>query len=64
MRSVIVGTRGRRTTATLQEVASFFGLGHPDSASNLIRRAENALAPSPELQWELEGIERLRRNTD
>ncbi len=39
----------RRTTATLRELAEPFGLCHPDSVSNLIRRAERALAESPKL---------------
>ncbi len=54
----------RRTTITLREVASLFGLGHPDSASNLIRRAESALAQSPKLRLDLENIERLLTNAD
>ena len=39
----------RRTTATLRELAEPFGLCHPDSVRNLIRRAERALAESPKL---------------
>jgi hypothetical protein len=31
----------------LQELAAPFGLNHPDSVSNLIRRAEQQLAQSP-----------------
>ncbi len=37
----------RRTTAPLGELATAFGLTHPDSVSNLIRRAEKKLAGSP-----------------
>jgi len=37
----------RRTTATLRELTEAFGLTHPDSVSNLIRRAEKALADTP-----------------
>ncbi len=37
-------------------------IGHPDSASDLIRRAESALAQSAELRLELENIERLLTN--
>jgi hypothetical protein len=40
----------RRTTATLRQLAEPFGLGHPDSVSNLIRRAERQLAASPKLK--------------
>ena len=50
--------------ATLRAVASLSGLGHPDSASNLIRRAESALAQSPKLRLDLENIERLLTNAD
>jgi len=53
----------RRTTTTLRELANLFGLGHPDSASNLIRRAENELEASKRLRSELEKIERLLVNT-
>ena len=54
----------RRTTATLRELAELFGLGHPDSVSNLIRRAEKELAESKRLQSDLENIERLFLNTN
>jgi putative transposase len=37
----------RHTTTTLRELAAPFGLNHPDSVSNLIRRAEKQLAQSP-----------------
>jgi len=47
----------RRTTATLRELAELFGLGHPDSTSNLIRRAEQELAQSSTLRSDLETIE-------
>jgi hypothetical protein len=53
----------RRTTATLREVAAFFGPSHPDSASNLIRRADKALAQSTTLRANLEEIERPLLNT-
>jgi chromosomal replication initiation ATPase DnaA len=47
----------RRTTATLREVARWFGLTHPDSASNLIRRAERQLSKSRAYQSDLKKIE-------
>ncbi len=47
-----------RTTATLRERAALFGLGHPDSVSNLIRRAEKAIAQSAALNKNLEQIEK------
>jgi chromosomal replication initiation ATPase DnaA len=37
----------RHMTATLRDLAAPFGLIHPDSVSNLIRRAEKHLAQSP-----------------
>jgi len=37
----------RHTTATLRDLAAPFGLNHPDSVSNLIRRAGEHLAQSP-----------------
>jgi hypothetical protein len=36
----------RHTIATLRDLAAPFGLNHPDSVSNLIRRAEKHLAQS------------------
>jgi REP element-mobilizing transposase RayT len=36
----------RRTTSTLRELATFFGLTHPDSMSNLTRRAGKSIAES------------------
>ena len=46
----------RYTTATLRDLAGQFGLSHPDSVSNLTRRAEKALAKSRALQADLETI--------
>ncbi len=48
----------RRTTATLRELAALFGLGHPDSVSNLIRRAEKAIGQSAALKKDIEQIEK------
>ena len=36
----------RRTTSTLRELATFFGLTHPDSMSHLTRRAGKSIAES------------------
>jgi len=36
----------RHTTATLRDLAAPFGLNHPDSVNNLIRRAEEHLGQS------------------
>ena len=43
----------RQTTATLRELAPYFGLSHPDSVSNLIRRAEKRLSASAKYRKEL-----------
>ena len=49
----------RRTTATLRELAMAFGLSHPDSVSNLIRRAEKAISQSKAQKQDLERIDEL-----
>jgi putative transposase len=49
----------RRTTATLRELAAAFGLSHPDSVSNLIRRAENAISLSKSRKQDLARIHEL-----
>jgi hypothetical protein len=49
----------RRTTATLRELATAFGLSHPDSVSNLIRRAQNAISGSKSKKEDLERIDEL-----
>lgn len=49
----------RRTTATLRELATAFGLSHPDSVSNLIRRAEIAISASKSQRQDIERIEEL-----
>ncbi len=49
----------RHTTATLRELAPAFGLSHPDSVSNLIRRAQTAISNSRTKKLELERIEKL-----
>ncbi len=47
----------RHTTATLRELATAFGLTHPDSVSNLIRRAQTAISTSKTQKLVLERIE-------
>ena len=47
----------RRTTATLRELATFFGLTHPDSMSNLTRRAEKSISESPQVRKHIKRIE-------
>jgi REP element-mobilizing transposase RayT len=54
----------RHTTATLRELASPFGLRHPDSVSNLIRRAQRALTASSRLKKEQAEIEHRLLKTE
>ncbi len=46
----------RYTTATLHDFAGQFGLSHPDSVTNLTRRAEKVMAKSRALHADLEAI--------
>ena len=46
----------RLTTLTLRELAEKFSLAHPDSLSNLARRAEQVLAKSSTLRREVEAL--------
>lgn len=54
----------RHTTATLRELAEPFGLRHPDSVSNLIRRAEREIAGSKKLQKTVATINQKLRKTE
>ncbi len=45
-RDVAAWLARRVTTATLRELSFPFGLSHPDSVRNLIRRAEHAMEKS------------------
>ena len=49
----------RRTTATLRDLATAFGFSHPDSVSNIIRRAETAIQGSAKFAKEAEQATRL-----
>ena len=53
----------RKTTATLRDLASHFGLSHPESVSNLIRRAESELAKSARMRKDISAIEVLLDKT-
>jgi chromosomal replication initiation ATPase DnaA len=44
------------TTSTLRELASVFGLGHPDSVRNLTRRVDRALCDSRKLRRDIAAI--------
>jgi hypothetical protein len=49
-RNVAAWLTRRLTTATLRELARLFGLSYPGSVSNLLRRAERAVAESSRLR--------------
>ena len=51
----------RNTTATLRDLAGHFGLSHPDSVSNLIRRVDRELARSTRMEKDKIAIEALLR---
>jgi REP element-mobilizing transposase RayT len=48
----------RYSGATLRELSSDFGLGHPDGSANLVRRAKKQLEESAQLQRDRDRIER------
>ncbi len=49
--------------ATVRELSAAFGLTHPDSVRNLIRRADRALLDSRILHGEIEAIRHRLPNT-
>lgn len=51
----------RSTPATLRGLAPHFGLTHPESVSNLVRRAERLLGKSPRFR---NNVERLRTSLE
>jgi len=63
-RDVAAWLARRVTTATLRELSSPFGLGHPDSVRNLIRRAEQAMQQSRMFRKEVDQILRTLRKKD
>jgi REP element-mobilizing transposase RayT len=58
-RDVAAWLARRRSSATLRELAPAFGLSHPDSVSNLVRRVDRALADSSKITHDIEMIERI-----
>lgn len=54
----------RRTTSTLRELAVAFGLRHPDSVSNLIRRAEAAISKSSKVATQIKSLDELVSETE
>jgi putative transposase len=63
-RDVAAWVTRRLTTATLPEVAGLFNLSHPGSISNLLRRAEQAVADSNPLRRVIEVIEQRLMKTE
>jgi len=55
-RDVAAWLARRLTRATLRELAQPFGLGHPDSVNNLVRRADRAIGKSKQLRQEIKTI--------
>ena len=51
------------TSVTLRELASFFGLNHPGSVSNLLRRAETTIAKSKRLRKDTGSIREMLLKT-
>ena len=54
----------RRTTSTLRELSGAFGLHHPDSVSNLIRRAEAAIGQSAKVANQIKHLDQLLSKTE
>jgi len=54
----------RRTTSTLREPSNAFGLRHPDSVSNLIRRAEAAIIQSANIANQIKHHDELLLKTE
>jgi REP element-mobilizing transposase RayT len=63
-RDVAAWLARRLTVATLRELAEPFGLGHPDSVRNLIRRAEQAMKRCSRLRKEVEDLRRMLTKTE
>lgn len=61
-RDIAAWVARRTTTATLRELSTAFGLGHPDSVHELIKRADRALTESPKLRREVELLIQTLRN--
>jgi hypothetical protein len=54
----------RFTSSTLAELSDAFGVGHPDSAANLVRRAKRIESESPEYRNRLKKIEQAILKTE
>ena len=63
VRDVAAWLTRRLTAATLRELAEWFGLSHPGSAGNLLRRADRAVAESGRLRRAIDAIQRRLAET-
>ncbi|MDC0934712.1 transposase [Pirellulales bacterium] len=54
----------RFTSSTLAELSAAFGLGHPDSAANLVRRARRNENESSDYRKQLKNIEKVIMKTE
>lgn len=63
-RDVAAWLARRLTSATLRELAEPFGLRHPDSVSNLVRRANAAINQSRRLQQDVATIQNSLTKTE
>ena len=58
-RDVAAWLARRLSSATLRELAPAFGLSHPDSLNNLVRRVDRALAESSRLRQDIKMTQRI-----
>ncbi len=54
----------RFTSSTLAELSDAFGLGHPDSVANLVRRARRIESESPEFRNRMKQVEQTMLETE
>jgi chromosomal replication initiation ATPase DnaA len=62
-RDVAAWLTRRLTTATLRELAELSSLNHAGSVSNLLRRADQAVAESRRLRRDIDAIQQRLRKT-
>ena len=62
-RDVAAWLTRRLTTATLRELSTAFGLNHPDSVNNLVRRVDRQLLASRELRGIIKAIQETLTKT-
>ena len=54
----------RFTSSTLAELSAAFGLGHPDSAANLVQSAKRQESKSSAYRNQLKQVEQAMRKTE